>query len=176
MKTFPNIETDRLILRQTIEKDWKEILFLRTSKEVNKYIKSSLKPPSNEVDTKAFVDKIYTKGFENDDNINWSVVIKNMDKMIGSVCYWNFSEDRKKAEIGYAMIPDFYNLGYMREALKAILGYGKNKLNLEVVEAFTHCKNEASKRLLVKCKFALKEGEVDEGNEDNLIYQKRFKI
>lgn len=70
---------------------------------------------------------------------------------------WNFSKDNKKAEVGYDLNPLFQRKGIMSEALKSILGFGFNNLNLDKIDAFTHKKNESSKKLLEKNGFILLE-------------------
>ena len=46
---FPNLTTNRLILRQLSENDSKEIFSLRTDKSVNKYLDRQIQQNSNEV-------------------------------------------------------------------------------------------------------------------------------
>lgn len=91
--------------------------------------------------------------------------------MIGSISLWNFSEDRKTAEVGYDLGTAFQGMGIMNEALVSILDFGFKELSLETIEAYTHRNNEKSKKLLKNCGFALVEGSIDPDNKDNLIYK-----
>ena len=83
---------------------------------------------------------------------------------------WNFSEDRKIAEIGYDLHPDFHKKGIMNEALKTILNYGGKSLNLKTLEAYTHKNNEASINLLLNNGFHHIEHKIDNDNPDNSIF------
>ena len=62
--------------------------------------------------------------------------------MIGSICLWNFSEDRKVAEIGYDLDPKYQRKGIMTESINAVLNFGFRKLSLEKIEAFTQKQNK----------------------------------
>ncbi|MFT5915665.1 MAG: ribosomal-protein-alanine N-acetyltransferase [Bacteroidia bacterium] len=91
--------------------------------------------------------------------------------MIGSICLWNFSEDRKIAETGYDLSPKFQGRGLMSEALKAILEFGFQNLNLDLIEAYTQKNNESSRKMLEKNMFKLAMNRKDEENSANLIYE-----
>ena len=120
-------------------------------------------------DAKDFVAK-RTEDIKNNKSLYWSITIKGNTKMIGSICLWNFSTDRKVAEVGYDLNPIFHNQGIMSEALQCILNFGFNTLYLNEIEAFTHRLNEPSKRLLIKHNFVLQADRIDEDNLDNLIF------
>jgi len=91
--------------------------------------------------------------------------------MIGSICLWNFSKNKKIGEVGYDLSQKFQRKGIMNESLKSILDFGFGKLNLNVIEAFTHRLNESSKKLLVKNGFKLVKDKNDEDNLDNVVYE-----
>lgn len=165
---FPELISERLLLRQTNKMDCKEILFLRSDEGMNKYI--NREPAKNIKDAEDFVDKI-TKGFENAKNVNWSITLKGDQTMRGSICLWNFSPDGKIAEVGYDLHPDYQNKGIMTEALQSVLAFGFEKLGLQQIEAFTSYKNEKSKQMLLRNGFSLKENRKDEGNPDNIIFE-----
>ena len=90
--------------------------------------------------------------------------------MLGSICLWNFSGDRLKAEVGYDLNPAFHGMGLMDEAMKMVLRFGFDVLKLESIEAYTQGNNEPSKRLLVRNHFVLQPERMDEENPLNFIY------
>lgn len=165
---FPEIQTDRLLLTRLINSDWEMISFLRSDINVNEFVMRS----SAETKQKAleFIQKINTE-FENQNSIYWKITERNTTKMIGSICLWKFSKDRKTAEIGYDLSPDHQRKGIMNESLHSIIEFGFQKLNLELIEAYTHCKNENSKKLLEKNGFKLVDGKKDKNNENNIVYE-----
>ena len=166
---FPILVTDRLRLRKITKNDGPTIFFLRTDKEVNKYINRP-KPHKNVKEAEDFIEKS-SRGIENGENINWGIILHGETDIIGSICLWNFSVDRKKAELGYDLNPKYQNRGIMSEALNRVLNFGFLDLNLDEIEAFTHHGNESSKRLLIKNNFSLNKSRTDEGNPNNIIFE-----
>ena len=166
-EVFPNLKTQRLFLRELKTEDAEQVLFLRSDKEVNKYIKRQT--PTKIQDAIDFIHKIQL-GYGKRETISWVICTTENPKMIGSICLWNYSSDRKTAEVGYDLSPSFQNRGIMTEAMKAVLTFGFDTLQFETIKAFTHYANENSKSLLTKNAFALVEGEKDADNEDNIIF------
>ena len=110
-------------------------------------------------------------GFESGEIIYWGLVPKGENKIIGSICLWNFQKVKAVAEVGYDLHPNYQRLGLMREALLVVLQYGFEKLQLSSIEAFTHCDNQSSIYLLERCGFALNPKRKDEHYPENLIYE-----
>jgi len=165
---FPKLTTDRLILRKATKADGNEILFLRSDQSVNKYINRP--PTKNLKEAEDFMEKI-ENGIQKGQNINWNITLKNDPKMIGTICLWNFSEDQKIGEVGYDLHPQFHGKGIMSEALKCVVNFGFQKLNLEKIEAYTHRENESSKRLLENNNFTLVSEKNDNNNEFNIVFE-----
>ena len=165
---FPKIKTERLLLRELKQSDWEVISYLRSNLDVNKFVKRS----SAETKAKAleFISKI-SNGIKKQNFYYWSVSEKSNIEMIGSVCLWNFSEDKKTAEIGYDLNPKFQRKGIMNEALKSVLKFGFKNLKLETIVAFTHKENISSKKLLERNRFKMIQERKDEHNKDNIIYE-----
>jgi len=163
---FSEIKTERLLLRHLKQTDWEMISYLRTDKEVNKFVKR----PTAETKGKAleFIAKI-SDGINKQNLYYWSIT-HNLT-MVGTICLWNFSEDKKTAEVGYDLSSKFQGKGIMSEALKSVLNFGFHNLNLSIIEAYTHKKNESSKKLLKKNNFKLIKGKSDEYNKDNIVYK-----
>lgn len=172
---FPEIITKRLRLREIISQDTPEIFFLRTDEKVTKYIE---RPEENKTktiqDAKEFIAKL-NMFYANDQSISWGICLDSDPKLIGSICLWNFSEDRKTAEVGYDLNPDFQGKGFMSEALQNVIKFGFEKLKLNSIEAFTHKDNRASKQLLERHRFILHLNRRDEDNLSNLIYCLKLK-
>jgi ribosomal-protein-alanine N-acetyltransferase len=160
------IQTERLLLRRLENSDWEMISFLRSDKIVNQFVKR----PNAETKEEAleFIEKIKT-GIDNRNLYYWKITEKN--KMIGSICLWNFSKDHKTAEIGYDLSPNYQGKGIMNESLKNVTEFGFRELNLNIIEAYTHRQNTSSTKLLERNGFNLVEGKKDEHNTDNIIYE-----
>lgn len=92
-------------------------------------------------------------------------------KLIGTICLWKYSEDGKKAELGYELLPEFHGKGIMSEAVRFVLNYGFQALNFSRIEAFTNRNNSSSIKLLQKFNFILNENRRDEKFPENLIFE-----
>ena len=161
------IETERLLLKSIHENDVVDILKIRSNEVVNQFILRN--PPKNKEDALKFISTI-KENTKNNQTVYLGISYKNQPNLIGTICLWNFSEDRKTAEVGYELLPDYHKKGMMSEALKAILNFGFNELHLQEILAKTNKFNENSKNLLLKFRFILQEKMEDEGFPDNLVF------
>ena len=152
MNPFPTIKTERLVLRNLKESDWESVSYLRSDKIVNQFVKR--KNAHNQEKALEFILNTNLK-ISNNELIYWCIALKNETKMIGSICLWNFSEDRKVAEIGYDLDPKYQRKGIMTESINAVLNFGFRKLSLEKIEAFTQKQNKNSISLLINNQFQL---------------------
>ena len=168
MHPFEEIKTERLFLRKLRESDWEMIFYLRSDPEVNRFVIR----PAAETREKAleFIHRIGEE-YKTAKSWYWCISLKEDPKMIGSISLWNFSKDRKTAEVGYDLSPGFHGRGIMNEALAAILDFGFQQLSLDRVEAYTQWNNESSVKLLKNREFVLVEGITDEDNEDNRVFR-----
>lgn len=164
------LETSRLILKGINENNTEDILKIRGNPEVNKFVKRV--SPKTNYDALQFILTIKQRT-QNNQTVYWGISLKDQSHLIGTICLWNFSEDRKKAEVGYELLPEYHRQGIMSEALNAVVEYGFNELLLQEIVAITNTFNENSKGLLVKHHFVLEEGKEDEGFPDNIIFSLR---
>jgi ribosomal-protein-alanine N-acetyltransferase len=167
-KQFAEIQTERLLMRNLKESDWEMISYLRTDELVNKFVDRP--PAKTKEEALAFINRINLLN-QNQESYYWTITLRDLDKMIGSIGLWHFSDNQKTAEIGYDLSPEFQGKGIMDEALKNILKFGFKKLNLDLIEAYTHYQNESSKNLLERNHFKLVAGKTDEDNPNNIIYE-----
>jgi [ribosomal protein S5]-alanine N-acetyltransferase len=147
---FPVLKTERLILRQLITSDDKEIFALRSDNNVNKYL--DRKPSKTIDDAKSFIQTI-NENIQRNNSIYWAIILKGTDTLIGTICLFDFSNDNLKAEIGYELLTDFQGKGIMQEATSKVIEFGIQYIGLNSIEAYTHSENEKSIRLLEKLNF-----------------------
>jgi ribosomal-protein-alanine N-acetyltransferase len=79
--------------------------------------------------------------------------LNGTDKLIGTICLFDFSEDLSKAEIGFELLPHFQGKGIMQEAALKVIHFGFQHVGLKSIEAYTHSENQSSTRLLEKLNF-----------------------
>ncbi|WP_419802189.1 GNAT family N-acetyltransferase [Mucilaginibacter sp.] len=156
---FPVLKTERLTLRQLINSDADEIFALRSDDKVNKYL--DRKPSKSIDDAKTFIQTI-KENIQRKNSIYWAITLSGTDKLIGTICLFDFSDHNSKAEIGYELLPDFQGKGIMLEATLKVIAFGIQYIGLSSIEAYTHSENQSSTWLLEKTNF--KKNSVDKGN------------
>ena len=164
---FPILTTERLILRCLELSDDQQLFKLRSNKTVNKYIVRPIQKDIKEI--RAFISEINT-GINNNEMIDWVITLKESPNLIGSICFWNFSNNKTVAEIGYELDPAFQGKGIMSEALKKIIDFGFQEIELDAIEAYTHKNNNNSTKLLQKYNFKQDAEREDKENSDNIIF------
>lgn len=75
--------------------------------------------------------------------------------IIGTIAMENdrFRPDASTKEIGYSLAHYMWGKGYMTEAAKAVIQYGFEELNLEIMTICTSPVNKRSQRIAEKCGF-----------------------
>ncbi len=163
---FPVLNTERLFLRKINQLDVDRIYYFRSDKEINKYIKRE--PQTREMAV-AHIE-LLNDNLKTDKAISWGILMRDSEVLIGSICLWNFSEDKKTAEVGYDLDPEFQGIGIMSEALKAVLNFGFSQKGFETIEAYTDFRNIPSKKLLKQHGFIPSPNKQDTDNQNNEVY------
>lgn len=169
---FPNLETERLLLRRVDVKDVNEIIALRSNPETMKYIPRPLvKTTEDALEHIAMMDA----KIENNEGINWAITQKGNPKLIGVIGHYRIKPEHYRAEIGYMLLPEFSGKGIISEAVKEVVKYGFKGMQLHSIEAVIDPENNASAKVLEKNGFVkeahLKENEFFEGRFlDSVIY------
>ena len=163
---FPELHTERLILRQVSESDVAEIFFLRSDERQLKYLD---KKPATSFDEALTWIRLIADLQEKEEGYMWAICLKNDPKLIGTFCFWNIQKEHFRAEIGYSLHPDFQGKGIMHESMKAALDFGFKQLKFHSVEANVNPANEKSIALLQRNNF-VKEAHFKENYYFNGIF------
>lgn len=166
---LPALATGRLTLRQLSANDAPALSSLRSDKIVNKYID---RPSQCSIeDAKAFILRINNE-IARHKCFYWAICLREKTGLAGTICLWNFSDDKKTAEIGYELNPRYHGQGLMNEAVNAVIDFSWDSLKLKKLVAFTHKENNSSKKLLEKNGFKAGLNSTDEKNPDFIIYSR----
>ncbi len=144
---FPNLETERLLLRRANLDDVNEIFVMRSNPQTMQYIPRPIaKTTQDAIDNIAMMDvKI-----ESNEGINWAITLKGSPKLIGVIGHFRIKPEHYRAEIGYILLPEYSGKGIVSEAIKAVVHYGFDILKLHSIEAIIDPKNVASEKVLQK--------------------------
>lgn len=149
---FPTLFSERLVLRELKMTDRNEIYRLRSDEIVLKYL--SLPVAQNLKDAEDFITML-DDGMALNKWVTWGMCEKGSDTIIGTICLWNLDVVTEGAELGYGLLPEFHQQGFMSETVKIVLDFGFQTLGFREIDAITHCDNIGSTTLLKKFKFEL---------------------
>ncbi len=105
----------------------------------------------------------------------WHLIEQASDKVIGSAGFHNWMPEHEKAELGYQLQKSYRGNGFMTEALKRIVVFGFEEMNLHRIEAFVDPDNQPSVQIMERLTFTL-EGRLREHHKteekihDSLVY------
>ena len=140
---FPEIETDRLLLREILPTDSGAIFRVFSDPSVTRYY--DLNTMMREDEALGLID-FFDESFELQRAIRWGITHKSDDIVIGTCGYVWLREYR--GEIGYELASPYWRQGIMSEALEAILELGFDGFRLNRIEALVMTENIASRGLL----------------------------
>lgn len=164
---FPELKTNRLLLRRLEGSDAREMFFLRSNENVLRYL--GREPAKTIAEAEEFIGHI-NKNVDGNESILWGIALfDNPALIIGTICLWNFQKEHYRSEIGYILHPDFWRKGIMKEAINCVVDYGFNVLGLHSIEASLSPENIASSAVLESTGF-VKEGHLRE----NLYFRGEF--
>lgn len=163
---FPQLQTQRLVLRKPLHTDAAKLHELRSNTTVLQYLNRA--KPSSINETAEFVKKLITITASGD-GITWIITQKHDSELIGTINFWPIDLQNFRAEVGYMLSPQHQKQGFMNEALMSVINYGFNQMNLHSIEANCNAENIASIQLLEKCNF-VKEAHFKE----NYYYDGKF--
>jgi ribosomal-protein-alanine N-acetyltransferase len=147
---FPNLETNRLLLTEFAKTDSKELFKLRSDERVLKYLD---RDSHKSVEESELMIEEMIKSYNNKEGINWIIRKKDTLDVIGYIGYWRMIRLNVRAEIGYAMKPEYWGNGYMQEALTKVIEFGFNTFRLHSIEGNVNPNNLSSLKLLEKLGF-----------------------
>ena len=148
---FPEIKTERLLLRRIVTDDLPALLFLRSDERVMQFID---KERTKNMEEAAALLKLIDDALTANDGITWAIELKtDPGNLAGTIGFWRILKQHHRAEIGYLLHPDHWNKGIMKEAIKVVIQYGFNTLHLHSIEAHINTGNDSSAALLEKTGF-----------------------
>lgn len=152
---FPELRTDRLLLRRIDKKDSAEIFFLRSDLRVLQYV--GREPAQTIKEAEDFIRQI-SQNIDSNDAIMWGIALQDEPRrLIGTICFWHIRKDHFRAETGFVLHPQYWRKGIMKEALLKVVKFGFEKMGLHSIDANVTAENKASASLLESAGF-IKEG------------------
>ena len=149
---FPNLATERLVLRELNVDDANEIYLLRSDESVNKYLDRDRATGIN--DATNFITKI-KNAIEKNESLYWAITVKGNSTLIGTICLFSIDIEKERTEIGYELIPEFQGKGFMQESISAIIKFAFHDLKIKTITAALSAHNLKSIAILERNNFKL---------------------
>ncbi|MFP7474137.1 GNAT family protein [Niallia taxi] len=147
---FPELETDRLLLREIEEKDVKAIYRILSRPDVTVHYGQE---PFTTIEEARSLLAIFNMNYSMQKGIRWGMVEKDSGAFIGTIGYHAWHQKHKRAEIGYELHPDFWKKGYGMEAISEVISYGFSALQLNRISAIVYPENNSSQKMLERAGF-----------------------
>ena len=150
MKHFgtKNLETQRLILRRFKVSDSKD-MFLNWANDENVTKFLTWEPHQSIEETKQLLAD-WVKSYNKSDYYQWGIVLKEEDVLIGSIAAVKTDEELNIAEIGYCMGKKWWGKAIMAEALKRVIEFFFDEVEVKKVVAKHYIDNINSGKVMKK--------------------------
>ena len=148
------LSTERLTLRPLVETDALALFQIHADPEVMRYWAS---PPWTEMEQAHQCIARGQDGFATGSHFQFGIERRADHALVGICSLFSFNLPNRRAEMGYALGRPFWGMGYMNEALHALVDHAFGPLNLHRLEADIDPRNHASAKTLERLGFQ-KEG------------------
>ena len=146
-RKFPEIRTERLILRQPTMRDvdWYFEHFSRPE-----IVRGGGEPgPKNLKEARKQHREYLVDLYRTRRGFRWIITLKGDGRPIGSLGYYKWDPSRAyQAEMGYDLAKEHWGKGIMTEAMKAVIEFGFERMKLNRIEVFIMPRNKRSIRMI----------------------------
>lgn len=154
---FPVLESDKVVLKKITEADIDELYEIYSNEKVFEYC--GIIPKKNKETVKNMI-KHFERDFNKKDRVKWGIY---SGELLGIVEAFNFNQKVDMVTIGYFLSEKNWNKGVASEAVKVLVKYLFEVVDVNRIHAEVMPQNENSKKVLIKNNFT-KEGLLREAN------------
>ena len=152
---FPQLTTERLLLREFTLNDAPAVFDILRRPEVNQWLETA---PLQSLDEAQARIRSRMGLFREGMGFRWAITLQEEpERVIGSCGFFSVRRGTQTVECGYELHPDHWGKGIMNEALQAMTAFcfaPHNPLPVHRIEALVAPDNAASIRLLEKLAFS----------------------
>ncbi|ASS74185.1 GNAT family N-acetyltransferase [Tumebacillus algifaecis] len=157
----PTIETDRLILRKLKLSDAQSVFdnWLSDERVTDNLIRGAHKTVFETIERVTVI----VGGYDSPEYCYWGIELKGSGELIGAIDFFNLNTTTENCDVGYALGYKWWNQGYGTEALRAVVEFGFERMNIHKISAAHNLDNPASGKVMRKI------GMVQEGTIRHMI-------
>lgn len=94
--------------------------------------------------------QLVTSRYEEPYFFTWGITLKESDIVIGTLEIYNVNKQAKQGEIGFRLAYEFWNHGYMSEALARVLEFAFKEVGFAMIIVHVNAKNIAAQKVASK--------------------------
>ena len=142
------IKTERLLLRAFVESDWEAVHAYSSDAEVCRFMDWG---PNSTRETKEFIKRAMRSAKDKPRfSYDFAITRQTENVVLGAIGLILVGFPANQGTIGYVLGRTYWGHGIMPEAVKAIIGFGFDNLNLHRISASCDPNNVASFRVMEK--------------------------
>ena len=138
---IPTISTPRLLMRAARMSDAADLYEYSKDPDVARHVLWDAHRSIHQ--TRGYI-RYLLKQYRTGQPSSFVIELQPERKVIGTIGFMWVQQENRAAEIGYSLSRAYWNQGIMTEALRAMIAYGFEKLNLNRIEAQFESDNPAS--------------------------------
>lgn len=144
------LETNRLILRRFVKEDAHAMYKNWASDdEVTKYL---MWPTHENIEISKSIMEEWVNSYSDENYYQWAIVLKdNGDEPIGSIGAVDMNDNISMVHIGYCIGRTWWNKGIASEALKAVMEFFFDEVQINRIESRHDPRNPYSGKVMEKC-------------------------
>lgn len=139
-----NLQTDRLFLKEIQPLDINKIHNGLSNPEVTKYYAVHFETLEDTLEQMKWFKDLR----KNQSGIWWGINFKGSGGFCGACDFNSIDNLTQKAELGFLILPQYWQTGIMTEIIPLTIRYGGSQLGLRFIEAFVENENEPCKKAL----------------------------
>jgi ribosomal-protein-alanine N-acetyltransferase len=143
------LKTNRLILRR-LTLDDVDAMFDNWASNPN-VTRFMTWPTHDNKETTKFVINDWVNSYEKLDYYQWGIVLKDSLTLIGTISIVNIKEEDKSVEVGYCIGEKWWHQGITSEALKELIRFFFDEVNVDIIRARHDINNPNSGKVMLKC-------------------------
>ncbi|WP_026461262.1 GNAT family N-acetyltransferase [Adhaeribacter aquaticus] len=140
--SFPNISGDKVLLRQILTADIKDLV------EISFYDSVQATTVQQATEMLSKINRDYLDG----NSIHWGISDKLTDNIVGTCGYYR-GLDKGEGELGCVLLPQYRGQGFMTFAMSLAIEFGLNIMGLNRIWALTSQQNQDAIKLLERLNF-----------------------
>lgn len=148
LEALPDLETERLLLRQMTLDDAADMYEYGSDPEMTRF--TSWETHRSIDDARAFLQR-EVSGFEDQIGGSWGIVYNADGKFIGAIGFSLRQPGCQVQEIGFHIARGYWGQGLMTECARAVIRFSFENLGVNRIQATCEPENIASTRVLEKC-------------------------